>query len=228
MSYTKNLTIRDLMNSIPSTQRIQEFLEEGISTQNPMMAIPAMEELLRRGDLDIVMDILERIFYSEEEGIIKNSSFAVLLASAMAEADGRTCAFVRAYGQSLLKGVWLSPVKWFVTRREELFKTRRSGATHQACDWVKKCTLLSASGDTWDQAREIAAEIDARNADADKPDSRSEESQLRFLSGPDQIKAGVDAAKNRNYVPDSTTAMSDEYRRGYRDGAKATLDSTLP
>ena len=77
----KNLTIRELFLTLDD-QRVADFFHEGLQTNNSIMALPAMSELYRRGDLDSIYENLRNAVVDENK-IILGSPFAVALANAL-------------------------------------------------------------------------------------------------------------------------------------------------
>ena len=77
----KNLTIRELFLTLDD-KRVADFFHEGLQTNNSIMALPAMSELYRRGDLDSIYKNLRDVMVDENK-IIIGSPFAIALGNAL-------------------------------------------------------------------------------------------------------------------------------------------------
>lgn len=95
---SRNLTVRELYASIPATQTIYSFYTEGLKEDNDRLAVSAMEELIRRGDTDLVMRGLKNAFDNKE--IKLGTTTTSMIARSLMDVD-RTNSLLRRFGEFL-------------------------------------------------------------------------------------------------------------------------------
>ena len=94
----RNITMGELFDNTPYTETVNLFFTEGLRTGNHLLAISAMEELIRRGDIGLVEEGLNKAC---ENGEIKvNSTTSKTIARFCAE-DDIDDAFLRRFGKYL-------------------------------------------------------------------------------------------------------------------------------
>ena len=62
----KNLTVRELFASMPLTKDIVEFFDKGLRSNNDRLAGAAAEELIRRGETDLIVCSLDEFYETED------------------------------------------------------------------------------------------------------------------------------------------------------------------
>lgn len=76
----KNLTVRELLLTLKDA-RVAELFHEGLMTNNSIMAMPAMSELFRRGDIDSIYTNLWDAIVNEK--VFLGTQFTVTLGNAL-------------------------------------------------------------------------------------------------------------------------------------------------
>lgn len=108
--YTKNLTVVELYASFPQEATIAEFFEQGIRLENDRLSVSALEELIRRGELDLIVDELDWAFscanMANQPGTV--SLIAGTLRDSCRELDPMLC----HYGKYLWTGFYIGPTQW--------------------------------------------------------------------------------------------------------------------
>ncbi len=105
--YTKNLTAREMYASIGATDFIVTLFKEGLAVNNDRLAVSAMEELLRRGDSDLITERLEDAF--KQQQMVAGSSLVYLIGSSLFDDAREIDPILHAYGKGLLRGEFVSP-----------------------------------------------------------------------------------------------------------------------
>ena len=96
----KNLTTKELYASIPATDIISKFFEIGLEVGSTQLAVSAMEELMVRGDTDIIASKLQS---ASDKGLLQlRTSITGMIARSLAEY--REDPILCRYGKALLKG----------------------------------------------------------------------------------------------------------------------------
>ena len=113
MSYTKLLTVKEVYASIYKASVIDEFFRKGLELDNDRLAISALEELILRGDTDLIVYSLNQAF--EKGQIQKESTLMSLLARVLATECRQADPFLDRYGKALLQGTFMSPSEWAKT-----------------------------------------------------------------------------------------------------------------
>lgn len=110
MSYMKMLTVKEVYASIFETSVIDEFFRKGLELDNDRLAISALEELILRGDTDLIVYSLNQAF---EKGQIKKGSVVLsLLARVLSTECRKADPYLGRYGKTLLQGAFMSPSEW--------------------------------------------------------------------------------------------------------------------
>ena len=115
--YTKNLTVREMYASIYVTSVIVEFFKKGLEMNNDRLAISAMEELLRRGDTDYIVEGLDNAF--EKEQIMSQSTMVTLIGNSLKDGARDVDPMLQKYGKGLLRGDFMGPRKWVQTHSDQ-------------------------------------------------------------------------------------------------------------
>ena len=131
--YTENLTVKEMYASIKSTDFIAELFEKGLAMNNDRLAVSAMEELLLRGDSDLIVEALNKAFASG--WIVKNSPLVALIARSLFENAGEVDPILQHYGKGLFRE-FLSPSEWIRAHAERYRKVPRCGAVTKARPWA--------------------------------------------------------------------------------------------
>ncbi|MBR2994060.1 hypothetical protein IKF43_01530 [Candidatus Saccharibacteria bacterium] len=76
----KNLTVRELLLTL-NDARVAELFHEGLATNNSIMAMPAMSELFRRGDIDSIYANLWDAIVNEK--VFLGTQFTVTLGNVL-------------------------------------------------------------------------------------------------------------------------------------------------
>lgn len=130
----KNLTVRELFASMPLTKDIVEFFDKGLRSNNDRLAGAAAEELIRRGETDLIVRSLDKFYAEEDYQMHQATLFAVMVDLA------ESCR-----GEDVLLGMYAhcgispyGPTEWIKENSERLKKLHRSGAIRSAKPWAKK------------------------------------------------------------------------------------------
>lgn len=99
----KNLLAKELYASIPSTKLIAELFEKGMKMGSTQLAVSAMEELILRGDTDLVFCSLKEAFDTENGYVKLDSSMGSMIARSLLESDRGSDPILRRFG----KGIFL-------------------------------------------------------------------------------------------------------------------------
>ena len=133
----KNLTARELFATMYATQDVVELFEKGLRRNNDRLAGSAMEELIRRGDTDLIVKALDS-FYEEDEGkhILGASKTLFALMRDLADSCRKEDALLGIYAN---EGTHLyGPTEWIKQNAERFKKVHRSGAIRNAKSWAKQ------------------------------------------------------------------------------------------
>ena len=126
MSYTKLLTVKEVYASIYKASVIDEFFRKGLELDNDRLAISALEELILRGDTDLIVYSLNQAF--EKGQIRKESALLSLLARVLSTECRRVDPFLDRYGKALLQGAFMSPSEWAQTNGQKPDETPTQAA----------------------------------------------------------------------------------------------------
>ncbi|MBR5938996.1 hypothetical protein IKZ77_00365 [Candidatus Saccharibacteria bacterium] len=108
----KNLTVKELYASIYDTRTIESFFLKGLEKDNDRLAVSAMEELILRGDTDMVARGLREAF---ERGDVKvKSTTATMIARSLSESCRGVDPFLHKFGKFLFKTEGPDPFRDFV------------------------------------------------------------------------------------------------------------------
>ena len=132
MWYTENLTVSELYESI-ATDTIDNLFRLGLKTKNELLAVSAMEELLRRGDNDMVVDGLNDAF--DSDWTIAGSPTHILIANSLAENAMITDSLLCSYGKALRR-TFMKPTDWARANADRLRKFPLAKAVRDANPWV--------------------------------------------------------------------------------------------
>ena len=119
MSY-KNLTVKELYASIPSTNFIAEMFKKGMEIGSTQLAISAMEELIIRGDTDI---ITHEISNACENGYLKlGTSMSAMIARSLIESCREADPILVRYGKAIFRGEGAEgPFKWVASGKAKKY-----------------------------------------------------------------------------------------------------------
>ena len=84
MEYFKDLTTREMFSSMRTDDVCQAY-RVGLSTKNPLLAITAQNELIRRGDTDIVSKEIQLFVDDNSDLFESDSMFAQILGSSLCQ-----------------------------------------------------------------------------------------------------------------------------------------------
>ena len=108
----KNLSVKELYASIYATQIIEEMFATGLRIGSTQLAISAMEELIIRGDTDIIQRRLDSAF---KEGQVKpGTSMHTMIARSLSESCREADPFLQRFGRFLFKAKTNDPFAEFV------------------------------------------------------------------------------------------------------------------
>lgn len=107
----KNLSTKELYASIPSTSFIAEMFKKGIEMGSTQLAISAMEELITRGDTDIITYELDNVC---KNGNLKlGTSMSTMIARSLTESCREADPLLVRYGKAIFKGEGAEgPLDW--------------------------------------------------------------------------------------------------------------------
>lgn len=132
----KNLTVKELYASICATSIIEEMFVTGLKIGSTQLAISAMEELIIRGDTDIIQRGLDSAF---KEGYIKiETSMSSMIARSLSESCRETDPFLQRFGKFLFRAKTNDPFTEFVNSSHLKFC---SGSE----ELLKICDVLDSS-----------------------------------------------------------------------------------
>lgn len=108
----KNLTAKELYASISATSIVEEMFVTGLKIGSTQLAISAMEELIIRGDTDIIWRGLDSAF---KEGHVKTrTSMSTMIARSLSESCREVDPFLQRFGKFLFKAETGDPFNEFV------------------------------------------------------------------------------------------------------------------
>ena len=108
----KNLTAKELYASIYATSIVEEMFVTGLKIGSTQLAVSAMEELIIRGDTDIIQCGLDSAF---KEGYVKiGTSMSTMIALSLSESCREADPFLQRFGKFLFKAKTDDPLKEFV------------------------------------------------------------------------------------------------------------------
>ena len=108
----KNLSVKELYASIPDAKIIADFFEIGLEIGSSQLAVSAMEELMFRGNADIIIAKLNK------SQLRPGNSLTSMIARSLVEY--RENPILHKYGKALLQGHGSEGIlKWLHTPREE-------------------------------------------------------------------------------------------------------------
>lgn len=119
----KNLTVKELYASIPATKTISQFFEIGLEIGSTQLAVSAMEELITRGDTDIVANMLQSA--SDKGQLQLGTSITGMIARSLAEYRGDPILY--KYGKALFRGEGSEGIRKWVRSPEaaKMFKNEQ-------------------------------------------------------------------------------------------------------
>lgn len=107
----RNLTIKELYASIPATSIVKEMFVNGLKIGSTQLAISAMEELIVRGDTDIIQHELDFAF---KEGYVKiGTPMSALIARSLMESCREADPFLQRFGKFLFRAKTNDPFTEF-------------------------------------------------------------------------------------------------------------------
>ena len=108
----KNLTAKELYASIYATSIVEEMFMTGLKIGSTQLAISAMEELIVRGDTDIIQRGLDSAF---KEGHVKiGTSMSTMIARSLSESCREADPLLQRFGKFLFKAKTDNPFNEFV------------------------------------------------------------------------------------------------------------------
>ena len=108
----KNLTVKELYASIYATSIIEEMFITGLKIGSTQLAVSAMEELIIRGDTDIIQRGLDSAF---KEGHVKiGTSMSTMIARSLSENCREADPLLQRFGKFLFKAKTNDPFTEFV------------------------------------------------------------------------------------------------------------------
>ena len=128
----KNLTVKELYASIPDTSVINSLFLEGLRENNDRLAISAMEELILRGDTDLITEGLDNAFKNKEIRI--NTTMSTLIARSLTESCRGVDPLLQRFGKSLFRAKTDDPFK-------ELFEAPEKSYTLSELKDMDRATL---------------------------------------------------------------------------------------
>lgn len=132
--YTKNLTVKEMYASIGATSFIVELFKKGLEMNNDRLAVSAMEELLRRGDTDLIAESLNHAF--EQNQVVLGSTMATLIGSSLMDGAREPDPILHRYGKGLLCGEFMGPYEWVRNHADQFQKVPRCGVVKNAQPWA--------------------------------------------------------------------------------------------
>ena len=151
--YTRNLTVKDLYATIYRTRTVVTLFRIGIEDSNAYLAASAMEELMLRGDSELIVETLNWAF--EEGKIDEESPLVTLIAKSLNDSAREFDPFLRSYGEFLLHDGFAGPSEWIKEYAEKYVRVYRSGAVRKAKTWAKQHIL------TPDEERQLTELLEA-------------------------------------------------------------------
>lgn len=129
----KNLAVKELYASIPATSIIAQLFETGLEVGSTQLAVSAMEELMIRGDTDIIATKLQS---AADKGQFKlGTSIAGMIARSLI--DFREDAILHKYGKAVLNGEGTEgPLAWLSSDgAAKYFAKTKMGELLQDCSF---------------------------------------------------------------------------------------------
>lgn len=108
----KNLSVKELYASICDTSIVEEMFATGLKIGSTQLAISAMEELIVRGDTDLIRRRLNSAF---KEGHVKiGTSMSTMIARSLSESCREADPVLQRFGKFLFKAKTNDPLDEFV------------------------------------------------------------------------------------------------------------------
>ncbi len=134
MWYTEYLTVKELYATIADTQFIASLFKKGLKRNNDRLAVSAMEELLRRGDSDMIVYALNDAFASKL--MVKGSPLVTLISNSLLENAHEINTILYHYGKGLRRGDFMGPSDWIRTHADWFKRVHCSGDVRRARPWA--------------------------------------------------------------------------------------------
>lgn len=133
MSFLGDVMYRDVLKTA-NTDLISEIFRVGLETSNPILGVPAMEELLHSGGTESVIKSLSLAF---DQGQLKAGSAMINAITNSLRVEGDPV--LREYARGICNGFLGSPIEWVHEHETKLKKPipKYSGG-YYIPDWVKK------------------------------------------------------------------------------------------
>lgn len=113
----------ELYASLPRTTTIAEFFEHGIRLENDRLAVSALEELIRREALDLIVDELDWAF--DRANMANQPASVSLIASTLRNSCRELDPILCHYGKYLQIGYCIGPTQWLKENADDLSNVLR-------------------------------------------------------------------------------------------------------
>ena len=136
----KNLTAREMFAAMRDTKDVAELFKKGLRCDNDRLAGSAMEELIRRGDTEAIIEVLDD-FYKEDGGDPESSTILFILMRDLADSCRKEAGFLSVYASTAPHSY--GPTEWFKRKAtKHLEKANRSGAIESSKTKAKQYLML--------------------------------------------------------------------------------------
>jgi hypothetical protein len=134
-----NLSTKELYTSM-TTKMVEKLMKLGLEAKNERLTISAMEEILCRGDSDLVVKILNQAFKDkvfEQEDLISENLLLFMIARSLFDSTRELDPMLYLYSKAVIReGIFMSPTEWIKQEAPNFQKVHRSGAVMKAHPWA--------------------------------------------------------------------------------------------
>ena len=133
----KDLTVRELCASICVTKTVNELFKKGLEARNSQLAIPALEELIRRGDSDLIAKSLDQAF--DNGWLVKGDALVGAIGMLLFGNVEKMDPILFRYSKALLFcDRFMGPSAWVRTQAERYRRFYRCGMVKNAKPWAAR------------------------------------------------------------------------------------------
>lgn len=131
----RDFTVREMCESICVTKTVNELFKNGLEINDGRLAIPALEELIRRGDSDIIAKSLDQAF--DKGWLTREHSFTMVVEASLFINIWDVDPFLFEYSDDFLRGAFYGgPSAWVRTQAKKFRKYYQCGKVRNAKPWA--------------------------------------------------------------------------------------------
>lgn len=131
----KDFTIKEMCANIFVTKTVNELFKNGLEIHDSRLAIPALEELIRRGDTDIIAKSLDQAF--DNGWLTKENPFSMVIAASLFINVKDIDLILFEYSKDFLCGEFgAGPSAWVRTQAKRFQRVYQCGMVRNAKPWA--------------------------------------------------------------------------------------------